>query len=42
VHSHEVGAERYDVFVQVVLCFMIMSAQDALGGDDAAGNREYV
>jgi hypothetical protein len=27
---------------QVVLCFMVMSAQDAIGGDDSAGNREYV
>jgi hypothetical protein len=28
--------------VQTVLCFMVMSAQDALGGDDGAANREYV
>merc|ERR1711865_379245 len=31
-----------DVINKVVLCFMVMSAQDAIGSDDAAGNREYV
>ena len=31
-----------DVINKTVLCFMVMSAQDALGGDDGAANREYV
>jgi len=31
-----------DIVNKVVLCFMVMSAQDAIGSDDAVGNREYV
>jgi len=31
-----------DVINKVVLCFMVMSSQDALAEDETGGNREYV
>ena len=39
--AHGLGLTEGVHNTQCVLCFMVMSAQDAIG-DDTAGNREYV
>jgi hypothetical protein len=39
--AHGLGLTEGVHNAQCVLCFMVMSAQDAIG-DDTAGNREYV